>query len=96
MYCPNCGAQIDEAAAFCPYCGQRFNKPLSPQFNHQSVPNNTYQYPPQFNYMSYQPEEAPASPAHALAVMAKILGMFSVIFWAIVFTVIQMVLLGEL
>ena len=52
MFCPKCGNQLSDAAAFCPICG-----------NSVTPPQGTYQVPPQQNWQAdpfqRQPEPVP-------------------------------------
>ena len=49
-YCKNCGAPIDDDAAFCPKCGQA----VHPDMN-SSYSNNSYQTPPSNSYYNSTP-----------------------------------------
>ena len=51
MFCPYCGNNCGEGAAFCPNCGQPLQAPAAPQ-----PPVNEYQTPA-------APYQAPAQPA---------------------------------
>lgn len=47
MFCPNCGAQIEDGSAFCPACGAQMNagaQPQQPQFQ-QTYQQPQYQQP---------------------------------------------------
>ncbi|MBR6704720.1 MAG: zinc ribbon domain-containing protein [Lachnospiraceae bacterium] len=73
MFCPNCGAQLPDGAAFCSVCGQPQQKARpayqQPQQNYQQ-PQQNYQQPyyqqPQQNYQQpyYQPQQNYRQPVY--------------------------------
>ena len=84
MYCKNCGASIDDNAAFCPNCGaanapqQNYSQPQQPQQGYgqpqQSFnqPNYAYQ-----NGGYYNPQQQPFPPgAQKSKLAAGLLGIF--------------------
>lgn len=69
MKCPNCGADIQDGAAFCPVCG----KSTVPA---QQTPPPAYGYqpqqPPQYGYQPQQPVYPPQPPVYAAPVVAPV------------------------
>ena len=62
MFCPNCGTQLPEEAAFCGNCGTRVNNRPAPQ-PYQEQPYQAQPYQPQtYQAQPYQPQPAPMSP----------------------------------
>lgn len=83
MFCKNCGSELQEGAAFCPYCGEK--QGVEPQPQPQSEQPVYQQAPPQQNYYQpanesyYAPQGAPeneVSSARSLGLASLIGGIF--------------------
>lgn len=92
MYCPNCGAQMDDDARFCPNCGNMVSPPAPPEPEAPLTPPAPPEEAPVFNqappaapdpgyyqappYESYQ---APPAAPRGPGFMSAYLGAFSVL-----------------
>ena len=72
MYCPNCGAQMDDDARFCPNCGNMVSPPAPPEPEAPLTPPAPPEEAPVFNQA---PPGAPRGPGF----MSAYLGAFSVL-----------------
>ena len=61
MFCPNCGAQLPDNAAYCNYCGNQLQQyqqpqqyPQYPQYEQQVQPQQPQQYPQYQQQVQYQ------------------------------------------
>lgn len=59
MYCPNCGTQLPDEAAFCGNCGTRLNVQPAPQETPVTPDQGYMPYPPMGEGMPYAAPEAP-------------------------------------
>ena len=41
MFCPNCGSELNEVYAFCPFCGAKTVQPGSADSNNNAAANTT-------------------------------------------------------
>ena len=71
MFCPKCGARVDEGAAFCGSCGFMFESPVPDTQPEGAMPEEMIQQPQEFVPMSafpamlepHVPTQQPAQPA---------------------------------
>ena len=82
MYCRNCGKQIDDAAAFCPYCGAKTDVAEAPASDgffdspSQSAPGEGYTYsPPPAGYYQ-QPSSGYEEQSNGMALAGFICAFF--------------------
>lgn len=57
MFCPNCGAQIEDGARFCPECGTQMDIGAAPQAQQPPIQQQApLQSQPQFQQQAYVPQ----------------------------------------
>ena len=86
MYCPKCGAELEDGSSFCPVCGtdlKRFNKE---QYDNKNNPVYHEGNIPDTPYKSENTSERVASLLHTISrserifsMLALILGIFQVV-----------------
>jgi hypothetical protein len=81
MFCPNCGTQLPDEAAFCGNCGTRINNQPAPQpYQAQPAPMNPDQmYPP------YGEQVQPAPKKNRLPLLLGLIGGIVVVALLLVF-----------